>query len=141
MWEKDSLIDELNLDVTSIDSAKLHSKYLSILSIAKLTLKKKQTEFEVLRKEKWEWFAGRMTRQQVEARGWKHDPFDGASKPKLKDNMEMFYKADPDLSKLNSQIEYQKVIIDALVDIMENVKWRHQNIRNIIAWRQFVAGD
>ena len=40
MWEKESQIDALNLDRASIDSAKLHAKYLSMLSIAKLKLKR-----------------------------------------------------------------------------------------------------
>jgi hypothetical protein len=54
--------------------------------------------------------------------------------------MEYYYKTDPDLSKIESQIEYKKVIIDTLIDIMDNIKWRHQNIRNIIDWKKFTAG-
>ena len=32
MWKTDSVIDEMNLDETSRDSAKLHGKYLEIYS-------------------------------------------------------------------------------------------------------------
>ena len=53
MWNRDSEIDEINLDTASKDAAKLHSKYLDILSVNKLKLKKKEAEFNILLKNKW----------------------------------------------------------------------------------------
>jgi hypothetical protein len=94
MWEKDSQIDNINLDETSINSAKLHAKYLSLLSIAKLGLKQKQVEFDSMRKDKWLYFEGKMTKADIEERGWKYDPFDGMSKP-LKTNMESLLQNRP----------------------------------------------
>jgi len=40
MWKKDSTIDELNLDESSRESAKLHGKYLELLSVNRMKLKK-----------------------------------------------------------------------------------------------------
>ena len=40
LWKKDSVIDDMKLDEASRDSAKLHSKYLELHSVAKLKLKK-----------------------------------------------------------------------------------------------------
>jgi len=139
MWEADSVIDEINLDETSIKSAKLHAKYLQLLSIAKLRLKKKEMEFDAIKKDKWLYFEGKMTKDQMDERGWKYDPFDGGTKP-MKSNMDYYYKSDSDLTRLQSQIDYQKTLIDTLIDIMDNIKWRHQNIRNIIDWKKFTAG-
>jgi hypothetical protein len=139
MWEADSVIDEINLDETSIKSAKLHAKYLQLLSIAKLRLKKKEMEFDAIKKDKWLYFEGKMTKDQMDERGWKYDPFDGGTKP-MKSNMDYYYKSDSDLTRLQSQIDYQKTLIDTLIDIMDNIKWRHQNIRNIIDWKRFTAG-
>ena len=139
MWEADSVIDEINLDETSIKSAKLHAKYLQLLSIAKLRLKKKEMEFDAVKKDKWLYFEGKMTKDQMDERGWKYDPFDGGTKP-MKSNMDYYYKSDSDLTRLQSQIDYQKTLIDTLIDIMDNIKWRHQNIRNIIDWKRFTAG-
>ena len=139
MWEADSVIDEINLDETSIKSAKLHAKYLQLLSIAKLRLKKKEMEFDAIKKDKWLYFEGKMTKDQIDERGWKYDPFDGGTKP-MKSNMDYYYKSDSDLTRLQSQIDYQKTLIDTLIDIMDNIKWRHQNIRNVIDWKRFVSG-
>ena len=139
MWEADSVIDEINLDETSIKSPKLHAKYLQLLSIAKLRLKKKEMEFDAIKKDKWLYFEGKMTKDQMDERGWKYDPFDGGTKP-MKSIMDYYYKSDSDLTRLQSQIDYQKTLIDTLIDIMDNIKWRHQNIRNIIDWKRFTAG-
>lgn len=139
MWKDDSVIDEINLDETSIKSAKLHAKYLELLSISKLRLRKKEMEFDAMKKDKWLYFEGKMTKDQMDERGWKYDPFNGGTKP-MKSNMDYYYKSDSDLARLQAQIDYQKTLIDTLIDIMDNIKWRHQNIRNIIDWKRFVSG-
>ena len=138
MWKDDSVIDEINLDETSIKSAKLHAKYLELLSISKLRLRKKEMEFDAMKKDKWVYFEGKMTKDQMDERGWKYDPFNGGTKP-MKSNMDYYYKSDSDLARLQAQIDYQKTLIDTLIDIMDNIKWRHQNIRNIIDWKRFVS--
>lgn len=139
MWEKDSRIDELNIDKTTVESAKLHSKYLSLLSIAKLKLKKKQMDYDALMKDKWLYYTGKMTKEDMDSRGWPYDPFNGGIKP-IKGDLDLYYKTDKDLVAMVTQIEYQKVYVDTLVDILENIKWRHNSIKNIIEWKKFAAG-
>jgi hypothetical protein len=139
LWETDSVIDEINLDETSVKSASLHSKYLELYSIAKLNLKKKELAMAHLRKDKWLYYNGKMTKEEMDANGWSYDPFAGMSKP-LKSDMEMFYSTDSDIMKLQGQIEYQSTIVETLKDIMDNIKWRHTTIKNIIDWKRFTSG-
>lgn len=138
MWKKDSVIDEMNLDASSIESAKLHAKYLELLSVTKLQLKKKEMEFKTLLKDKWLWYNGKMTKDEQDARGWGYDPLNGLKI--LKGEMEHFYNSDQHIQAAQGQIEYLKTLIDTLSEILENIKWRHQSIRNAITWRQFVSG-
>ena len=140
LWETDSVIDDVNLDETSIKGARLHSKYLELYSIAKLNLKKKELNMAHLRKDKWLYYNGKMSKEEMDARGWPYDPFSGMAKP-LKSDMELFYSTDTDTMKLQGQIEYQCTIVEALKDIMDNIKWRHATIKNIITWKQFVSGS
>lgn len=140
LWETDSIIDETNLDETSIKSARLHSKYLELYSIAKLSLKKKELTMAHLRKDKWLYYNGKMTKEQLDKNGWPYDPFSGMAKP-LKGDMELFYTTDSDVMRLRAQIEYQETIVEALKDIMDNIKWRHTTIKNIIDHRRFVSGS
>jgi hypothetical protein len=140
LWEKDSKIDEVNLDESSVKSAALHSKYLELYSLAKLQLKKRELSMANLRKDKWLYYNAKMTKEEMDERGWPYDPFHGMSKP-LKSDMDMFYSTDPDIIKLQGQIEYQTTIVEALKDIMDNIKWRHTTIKNIIDWKRFTSGS
>ena len=77
MWEEDCRIDDLRLDKTSADTPKLHAKYLQLLSVAKIKLKKVEFKQKSLLKEKWLWYNGKMSHEEVIAKGWNPDPFDG----------------------------------------------------------------
>lgn len=139
MWKRDCIIDEMNLDTASIDTAKLHAKYLELLSITKLQLKKLDNEFKVLLKDKWVYYGGGMDKEEMDNRGWKYDPFDGMRKP-LKGDLDYFYESDKDIQNIQSKIEYQKTVKDTLEEIINNLKWRHSQIKNIIDWRRFTSG-
>jgi hypothetical protein len=138
MWKKDAEIDELNLDETSRQSARLHAKYLELLSHSKLRLKKTELDFKVLLKNKWLWYNGKMSKDQIDELGWEYDALNGLKI--LKGEMDYYYDADPHIQEMQAKIEYQKAVIDTLQEIMENIKWRHQNIKNMIEWRKFTSG-
>ena len=48
MWKRDAEIKPITLDESSRDTPKLHAKYLELLSIAKLKLKKKKYDAKIL---------------------------------------------------------------------------------------------
>lgn len=138
MWKDDSEIDDLNLDEESRKSANLHSKYLEILSVTRLQLKRREMEFHTLLKDKWLHYNGKMPREDIEARGWDYDPLNGLKV--LKGDMNKFYDSDPDIQKAQAQIDYTKELVSVLEEIMGNIRWRHQNIKNSIEWKKFTAG-
>lgn len=138
MWEKDSVINEHMLDQTTIDTAKLHSKYLELLSTFKLKLKKAELEYDILLKNKWLYYNGKLSKEEIDSFGWEYDPFNGLKV--LKGDMEYYYKSDKDIQNHQAKIHYNQTIIDTLKEIIDTIKWRHQNIKNIITWRQFTSG-
>ena len=139
MWKKDSAIDEMALDDASRDQAKLHGKYLEVLSITKLQLKRKEMEQQVLLRDKWMYFNGKMDKAEMDTRGWPYDPFNGLKI--LRNDMEYFFNADPELQKQEERIAYLKTLVSTLEEIMGTLKWRHTTIGNMIKWRQFVSGS
>jgi len=139
MWQDDCQIDELKLDDATIKIASLHSKYLGLITVTKLKRKQKDFEFKTLLKEKWMWYNGKMSKEQIDAHGWVYDPFDGLTKP-LKGDMNLYYDSDTDIQKLQGQIELLKTTEETLKEIMDTIRWRHQSIANIIKWRSFEAG-
>jgi len=138
MWKKDSVIDEMNLDESSLKSAQLHSKYLEMISIYKLQLKKREADFKILLKRKWLWYNGKMSKDEMDALGWEYDALNGLKI--MKGDMDYYYDSDPHIQEAQAKIEYIKTIIDTLKEIMDNIKWRHQSIKNAIEWRKFTSG-
>ena len=138
-WKKDCVIDESHLDKSSISIAKLHAKYLQLLSISKLQLKKTELKQKILLKDKWLYYNGKLSKDQIDAFKWEYDPFGGLNKP-LKGDMNYYYDADTDIQKAQAALEYDKVLIETLEEIMGTIRWIHQNISNIIKWRSFEAG-
>ena len=139
MWKEDSIIDDLKLDDTTVKLARVHSKYLELITIAKMRRKKKDLDYKTLLKDKWLYYNGKLSKEQIDIFKWEYDPFGGLNKP-LKGDMNYYYDADTDIQKAQAALEYDKVLIETLEEIMNTIRWRHQNIGNIIKWRSFEAG-
>jgi len=139
MWKKDAVIDDVCLDDETLKSSKLHAKYLELFSMAKLMLKKKEMEYVSMKKDKWLYYNGKMTKDDMDKNKWKYDPFDGMSKP-MKSDMDMYYSTDKDLVKIKAQIDYQKTIVETLEEIMGNIRWRHTHVKNILEFKKFTSG-
>ncbi len=138
MWKKDGVIDEVNLDETSRDSAKLHGKYLELLSVNRMKLKKAELDFKVVLRDKWLHYNGKMPKEDIDARGWDYDPLGGLTV--LKGDMDRYYDSDPLIQEWQAKIQYLEELCSTLKEILENIKWRHQNIKNMIEWRKFTSG-
>ncbi len=139
MWKEDSIIDDLKLDDTTIKMARIHSKYLELITIAKIRRKKKDLDYKTLLKNKWLYYNGKLSKEEIDIYKWEYDPFGGLNKP-LKGDMNYYYNSDIDIQKAQAALEYDKVLIETLEEIMSTIRWRHQNIGNIIKWRSFEAG-
>jgi hypothetical protein len=139
MWKEDSIIDDLKLDDTTIKMARIHSKYLELITIAKIRRKKKDLDYKTLLKNKWLYYNGKLSKEEIDIYQWEYDPFGGLNKP-LKGDMNYYYNSDIDIQKAQAALEYDKVLIETLEEIMSTIRWRHQNIGNIIKWRSFEAG-
>jgi hypothetical protein len=138
MWAKDSEIDDLRLDEASKKSASLHAKYLEMLSVSKLQLKRKDMEFKVLLKNKWLWYNGKMPRDEIDKLGWEYDALNGLKV--LKGEMDYYYNSDPHIQEMQAKIDYLKTLIETLEEIINNIRWRHSTIKNMIDWRRFESG-
>ena len=137
-WEVDSRINEGDLARTSVDTAKLHSKYLQLLSINKLQLKKAELKQKTLLKDKWLYYNNKMSREEIDEKGWEYDPFNGLKV--MKGDMNHYYDSDIDIQKSEETVTYYKTLVETLQEIVTNINWRHQTIGNIIKWKQFEQG-
>ena len=138
MWSVDSIIEETSLDEASRQSPILHAKYLELHSLTRLRLKKAEQKQKILLKEKWLYYNGKMDHSEIIEKGWEPDPFNGLKI--LKGEMDYYYNSDPEIVASEEKVEYYKVLIQHLTEIVDTLKWRHQTIGNMIRWRQFESG-
>ena len=137
-WEEDCKIDKMRLDETSLNTPILHAKYLKLLAEAKLSFKRVDNDHNLLMKDKWLWYNGKLSQEEIAAKGWNPDPFDGLKV--LKGEMEHYYSSDPEIQASQDRLTYYRTVIETLSEIISSLNWRHQNIKNIIEWRKFESG-
>ena len=139
MWKIDSVIDDIELDASSLQVPKLHAKYAELLSNKKLEVIRYERRMKELDKDKWLWYGGKMSRSDIEDKEWDYDPFNGLTV--LKSDYPKFTGADKDIQDLNDRLQYLRVTVEFLQDVVGQVTWRHQTIKNIIEWGKFMAGS
>jgi len=138
-WEIDSQIDKSDLTEASRETPKLHAKYLKVLSQTKLRLKQSEMDQKSLLKNKWLYYNGKMTKEQMDELGWSYeDPLNGLKV--LKGDMDYYYDSDKEIQESELKIQYYKNMVETLQEIVDNLKWRHQTIKNMIEWKKFETG-
>ena len=136
MWETDCHIDDNHLGEQATQTPKLHSKYIKELINYKLKLTKLRSDYNTLRKSKFRYFRGEMSRDELKEVGW--DQWQGV-KP-LKNEMDEFLSGDTDLNTINTRIEYLETGIYLLESILNQIKSRDWEIKSHIEWKRFLAG-
>ena len=139
MWKTDCKIDDIELDASSLQVPVLHAKYSEILSNQKLIQIRYENQLKDLQKDKWLWYTGKLSQEEIQEKNWDYDPFNGLTI--LKSDYDKFFGADRDIQKAIEKMEYCKIVVEYLQDIVSQLTWRHQTIKNIIEWRRFMAGS
>lgn len=135
-WEQDCRIDDLNLGKESIRTALLHSKYITVMSKVRLQLRKAESDYWNLRRLKYRYYRGELSRQELEEYNW--EQFQG-NKP-LKNEMDEFLQCDKDLLDIQDKIEYFKTSIYTLEQIIRSINSRTWDIKSAIEWQKFSNG-
>lgn len=135
-WKADSKINELELGREAINVATLHSKYLTLLSNIKLQLRKAESDYNNMRRVKYKYYRGELSRDELEKLGL--DQYLG-NKP-LKNEMDEFMLCDEDLNLLTDKIEYFKTVVFTLEQILRSLNSRTWDIKSAIEWNKFTNG-
>ena len=135
-WEKDATIDDNHIDSESIKVPKLHSKYLKHLSQAKLSLVKKNNDYSALKKIKFRYYRGELTKDELIQYNW--NQWQGV-KP-IKSELETLLEGDNDIIKIKNSISLIETKIYVLESILGQIKARDWQIKSVIEWKKFLAG-
>lgn len=135
-WEKDSEIDDNFLGENATKTPKLHSKYVKMLVGVKLKHTKLTSDYNQLRKNKFRYYRGELSREELQDAGW--NQWQGV-KP-LKNEMDEFLTGDTELNTMKIKIEYLETMIYLLESILGQIKARDWQIKSAIEWKRFLAG-
>ena len=129
-------MDKTELDIESMKTPQLHNKYLIFYGDEKLILGKMQSDFSVLKKDKWLYYTGKMSQEQLEERNW--ETFDLTI---LKTDIDRFMDSDEDIIRLSNKILLQKEKVNYLENVIKIINNRQWSIRSSIDWLKFTNGS
>jgi hypothetical protein len=135
-WDIDTNIDSNHLDRASIETAKLHAKYLRCLSLTKIKKTQIEGQFNQLKKLRIKYYRGEMSREELHQYGWQQYQY---NKP-LKTEIDDILKGDEELQQVRTRLEYVEIMITTLESILNQLKQRDFQISNSIKWKQFISG-
>lgn len=135
MIKKDLEIDQTALDAESSRTPQIHNKYLVMFMDEKLKLKRMENELSVLRRNKWLYYTGRMSKEELDQHGW--EPFELNI---LKNEADQMIESDTDYIKASEKVNFQQEKVNYLEDVVKIVNNRQWQIRSIIDWLKFTQG-
>ena len=134
MWAKDSVIDRTEPGKELINIPQLHSKYLNVLSRHRLLAKEAEFKYNRMKKLKWEYYTGKMDKDQLEKYGWEPFPF------VLKSEITTYLESDEDINKHIAQKVLHDEIVDVCSSILKELNSRTFQLRDFIQWERFIQG-
>ena len=130
MWGKDAerFFDHRDLPELlandSMETPRLHAKYLQLYNEFKLMLSDAQTKYNKLYKEKWLYYNGKAPSQV-----YAEKPFDLKV---LKGDLDMFIDSDDDVCRVKQKIDYLETCINSIDRILKEIHNRGFAIKNTI---------
>ena len=130
--DKDLKINDTELDLESLKTPQLHNQYMKYLTKYKLMLSRAETEYSILKKEKWEYYTGK-----ADASVYAEKPFDLKI---LRTDIDKYLDSDIDLQKQKQKVDYLSTTVDFLDKTIRQISNRGFTIKNAIDWRKFTSG-
>ena len=130
--DKKLKINDTELDLESLKTPQLHNEFLKHLTKFKLMLSRAETEYNVLKKDKWEYYTGK-----ADAYVYALKPFDLKI---LRTDIDKYLDADIDLQKAKQKVDYLETTVDFLDRTIRQIANRGFAIKNAVDWRKFTSG-
>ena len=130
--DKKLKINDTELDIESLNTPVLHNEFLKHLTKFKLMLSRAETEHNILKRDKWEYYTGK-----ADASVYALKPFDLKI---LRTDIDKYLDADIDLQKSKQKVNYLQTTVDFLDRTIRQIANRGFTIKNAIDWRKFTSG-
>jgi hypothetical protein len=133
-WEKDSQIDITEPGREILQIPKLHSKYVKFLTLHNLAAKRCAIEFNKLKKLKWLYYNGKMSKEELEKLNW--EPF----RFTLKSDLAVYIESDQELNKISSKKSYHEEASAFCTHVLKELSNRTWQLREYMTHERFIQG-
>ena len=134
-WNADREIDITELATESVRIPQIHDKYLKIYIDERIRLKGLQFELTKLVRLKTDYYAGKLTQEELEKLGWEQ-----FLERLLKNEISTYIEADDDIIKLKKNIVLLEEKIHYLDSIIKMISHRGFQIKSAIDWIKYKNG-
>jgi hypothetical protein len=135
-WEKDAVLPADDLDTAARNVYLLHAKWWRYHQTEKAAWKKADHAYQVLRRQKHDWYAGKMDDAERKTLGWA--PWGKALR--LRDDIERHMRADLDLQQVETHLAALEEMLRFLEDVIKAINSRGYQIKNTIDYLKFKMG-
>ena len=135
MWQTDAVIDKTELGEESLQTVRLHSKYVELFIKERVQLHAMEAKYKKLYLDKYEFYSQGPSKE-TEEKGWKF-PDKGLI---IKNEISTYLDADPDIIELSLKIGIQKEKIQLLDSIVKQIQSRGFAIKNAIEFLKWTGG-
>lgn len=135
MVTQDLEFDKTELDTESLKTPQLHNKYLILFSQEKLKLEQVLSEKKISRRDKWLYYTGKMSEEELKEKGW-----ESCNLVILKTDVDRFIDADIDIIKLEARVTLQREMVNYIENVIKIISNRQWNIRSALDWIKFTQG-
>ena len=135
MIDLDVKIDSGTLDTEATKLPQIHNKYLCLLMDEKMILGKADSDLKTLTKDKWLYYSGKMSEEQLTTLGW--EAFELSL---LRTDLDRFIDSDKDVIILQNKYILQKEKVNYLESVVKLIANKIWNIRAALDWIKFTQG-
>lgn len=114
---------------------RLHAKYVRIMSKHSLLSKKTEQDLVTMRREKYDYYNGRMDQEKLEKLGLK--PFKFMLKGEIKD----YVDSDPNILKKQAKKIAHDEMVKLCESILKEINNRTWQLRSYMDWERFIQGQ
>lgn len=136
MWKTDAVIDQNHLEKSELQNGILHSRYIDLLVDYKRELALLERDFNKMKKIKISYYKGQMSQEELTELNWQPYQFIISNKNELLDVLSL----DDDLNNFTIKIQEINIGIELLQSIIDKIKNKSWQIKNIIEIKKFNAG-
>jgi len=135
-WATDSYIDSSAMEIETLKTPKLHSKYLNIMSFHKHIIHKLDAEYKIKKGIKEDYYAGRLSEEELKEHGFEPMQF-VLSEPKIARKIE----SDKELIQILLKKTAHNEIVLFCESVLKSLHSRTYDLGNYIKYQQLILGN